>query len=96
MELRYLIAAWLPASQRHARFGLTVSRKVGNAVVRNRVKRCLREALRSVPERGDRPLDALSRVDVVFIARSTAGSAPPAQLAANVQEAVRKIRAAAA
>jgi ribonuclease P protein component len=31
-----------------ARFGLTVSRKVGNAVVRNRVKRRLREALRAL------------------------------------------------
>lgn len=96
MELRYLIAAWLPSPERPARFGLTVSRKVGNAVVRNRVKRCLRETLRRCPEDGERPLEALSGVDVVFIARSTAGSVPCDQLAANVREAVRKIRAAAA
>jgi ribonuclease P protein component len=32
-----------------SRVGLTVSRKVGNAVVRNRVKRWLREAARAVP-----------------------------------------------
>src|SRR4051794_16760064 len=37
-----------PGSERPARFGLTVSRKVGNAVVRNRVKRRLREALRRI------------------------------------------------
>jgi ribonuclease P protein component len=30
----------------HARLGLVVSRKVGNAVVRNRWKRCLRDAFR--------------------------------------------------
>ncbi len=32
-----------------SRVGLTVSRKVGSAVVRNRVKRWLREAVRAVP-----------------------------------------------
>ncbi len=31
------------------RVGMTVSRKVGNAVVRNRIKRWLREAVRMVP-----------------------------------------------
>jgi ribonuclease P protein component len=36
-----------------ARFGLTVSRKVGNAVVRNRVKRRLREALRTFKRTGE-------------------------------------------
>lgn len=30
----------------HARIGLVVSRKAGNAIVRNRWKRCLREAFR--------------------------------------------------
>jgi ribonuclease P protein component len=34
----------------HARFGLTVSRKVGNAVVRNRVKRRLRHAVRCIED----------------------------------------------
>jgi len=35
----------------HARLGLTVSRRVGNAVVRNRWKRALREAFRQVRHR---------------------------------------------
>ncbi|NNC46865.1 MAG: ribonuclease P protein component [Sphingomonas sp.] len=35
------------------RFGLTVSKKVGNAVVRNRMKRRFRELVRAIlPERG--------------------------------------------
>jgi len=36
---------------RHARLGLTVSRRVGNAVVRNRWKRAIREAFRLVRHR---------------------------------------------
>lgn len=35
----------------HARLGLTVSRRVGNAVTRNRWKRSLREAFRQVRDR---------------------------------------------
>ena len=48
-----------------ARYGLTVSKRVGNAVARNRVKRCLREAIRinSSKELG---------VNVVFIAKGSA------------------------
>lgn len=35
-----------PADETEARFGLTVTKKEGNAVVRNRLRRRLREALR--------------------------------------------------
>lgn len=48
-----------------ARLGMVVSRKVGNAVARNRVKRLLREAFRAT---GSMFREA---VDVVVIARST-------------------------
>ncbi len=51
------------------RLGLTVSTKVGNAVVRNRIRRCLRELFRVQK-------DALPRgLDLVFIARPSAADA---------------------
>ena len=48
-----------------ARLGFTVTKKVGNAVMRNRAKRRLREAARSVLR--DQPLHG---VDLVLIGRA--------------------------
>ena len=59
-----------------SRYGLLVSKRVGKAVTRNRVKRLLREILRPKPlEPG---------WDIVFIARSGAASASYAELEKSV------------
>lgn len=63
-----LVAFLAPAAGRSSgcRLGLSVSRKVGNAPRRNRVKRVLREAFRKLPCR--------EALDLVLVARP--GSAP--------------------
>lgn len=52
----------------HVRHGLTVSKRVGNAVTRNRVKRRLRSILRLHPQ-------TFSACDIVWIAKTNAACA---------------------
>ena len=72
----------------HPRFGLTVSRKVGNAVTRNQVKRWLREAIRRHPAAHDR---SLAGTDVVFIARSRAAGVGFAAVQVAVADAFNAV-----
>jgi ribonuclease P protein component len=66
-----LVLLVMPNSLGHRRLGVTVSSKVGNSVVRSRIKRWFREIFRKRREL------LPSSVDVVLIAR---GSAPKAGL----------------
>jgi ribonuclease P protein component len=69
------------------RLGITVSRKVGSAVVRNRVKRQVREWFR-----GHR--SGLARgLDVVVIGRAPAAGLPHRAVDAELCELVRKLSA---
>lgn len=67
------------------RFGLTVSRKVGTAVRRNRVKRWLREAVRAVDPPQGGPWD------LVFIPRSEAVDAGYPALRDQVADLFRRV-----
>jgi len=66
------------------RFGLTVTRKVGNAVVRNRIRRRLKEALRLAPA-----LEAQGDHDYVLVARIEALSRPFELLMNDLARALR-------
>ena len=81
-----ILVLWLPRRDHPVcRVGLTVSKKVGNAVVRNRVKRWLREAVRH-------ELDGLPRpVDVVLIAHPRAAESGAEGLRAEVRGALREL-----
>jgi len=67
------------------RLGLTVSKKVGNAVARNRMKRRLRELARAVlPEAG------IPGADHVLIGRAGGVERPFAELVADLERALAK------
>ena len=83
----------LPNGLPSFRYGLSVSRRVGKAVVRNRIRRLLREILRLVQFRTGwdvvfvvRP--AASAVDYATLKKSVVGLLSRAQLLTNEHEEV--------
>jgi ribonuclease P protein component len=62
----YAILCALPNSLPHNRYGFSVSKRVGGAVIRNRIKRLLREAVRTIAKE-EGPL--VSGFDMILIAR---------------------------
>jgi ribonuclease P protein component len=80
-----------PAAVR-PRLGLSVSRKVGGAVERNRVKRLLREAFTLEAERVDASWDE----DVVVVARPDARDLADREGLAGVRAALAELLARAA
>ena len=79
------------AAGRHAegrRVGFTASKKVGNAVARNRAKRRLRAAARALVAG-----HGLAAHDFVLIARQETGEVAYAQLLAELEKALRRLKA---
>jgi ribonuclease P protein component len=74
------------ASGTSVRVGFTASRKVGNAVIRNRAKRRLRAVAAEVIARSGRP-----GTDYVLIARSTTGGRAYAELLADLETALHQV-----
>jgi ribonuclease P protein component len=71
------------------RVGLTVTKKVGNAVVRNRIRRRLREALRRVS-----PLEAPPDHDYVLMAREATLTTGFVTLIGEIDRALAQVKRA--
>jgi ribonuclease P protein component len=79
---RFLVLYVAPNELDRARVGITVSSRVGNAVVRNRVRRRLREALRA-------RLDRLaSGRDILVVARPASAEATWSELSSALDAAL--------
>jgi ribonuclease P protein component len=68
-----------------ARLGFTVTKKVGNAVIRNRTRRRLKEAARLLLR-----THPITGVDLVLIGRDATRARPFAQLTDDLQRALLK------
>ena len=77
-----------PTSDSLIGLGFTATKRLGNAVVRNRAKRRLREAARRLA-----PLHAVPGHDYVFVARNGAPTRPWARLLDDVKTALLTLAA---
>lgn len=79
---RLLVIRVLANGRDYSRFGFVVSKRIGNAVTRNYVKRRLKEAVRQTPVQGG--------WDAVFIARRGAEKADYRQLKRAADNLLRR------
>ena len=88
LQARRRDAKAAPADPGEIRYGITASRKVGNAVARNRAKRRLRAAAAEVL-----PASGAPGYDVVLIARAATLDRPYADLKADLAKGLAKLTA---
>ena len=83
----FVVLKAVPNGLAFNRYGFVASKHVGKAVVRNRVKRLLRETVRSIPTDGG--------WDIVLIARNRAATASYGQIYEAVTRLLRRAQALA-
>ena len=79
-----MVLRFAPNTLSIPRSGFSVSKRVGTAVRRNRVKRLLREAVRNAPLKGG--------YDLVFIARLQSAKASYRDIESAVEDVLRRAR----
>lgn len=87
LQIRSYAASEIPVPTGQ-RFGLTASKRVGNAVLRNRAKRRLRALAHAIL-----PLEAQDGCDYILIAKTETVTRPYADLRGDLRYALRKLGA---
>jgi ribonuclease P protein component len=90
---KYLSVRVLPSREAGVRLGIVVSKKVGKAVIRNRVRRRLKESFRSLLQKSISPKltrQGLPAFDIVVVTRPEAAEATYGQLGGALEHALRK------
>ena len=80
----FLVVSLAPNDLKHNRYGFITARRLGNAVVRNRIRRRLREAIRHFHP------DLAISFDMVIIARPTVIEKPYTALIDALEELFRQ------
>lgn len=80
----YIVVYYRQNPYSYCRLGITVSSKVGKAVVRNRVRRLIRESYRLMEDR------VRKSMDIVVVARNKAAFSDYAHISAAMEKAFIK------
>jgi ribonuclease P protein component len=86
VQTRAFVGVFLPNQGRQTRLGITTTRKLGGAVVRNRARRLVREAFRR------RVLDPPAGLDLVVIAKRQACALDGPALLADLELLGQRVR----
>jgi ribonuclease P protein component, eubacterial len=81
---RYVVVFYKKNNLPYNRTGFLASKKVGNAVARNRARRLMKESVRNM-----KPITAVG-YDIIFIARNTINNKKCADVKKSIEAAIRR------